>query len=116
MFSGKRLVPFQEFAPEAQMTHNSIHGEHPVQKAGQAVGAALPLPRSYVGELYARHHLGTQLEPVSAVEVSSDDAVRVAGGFTLAQKASTAALASFRFGVFPNQRRAPRHPGGQKKP
>lgn len=137
MFLGKRLVPLQEFAPEAQMTLNSIHRDRLVQKAGQALGAALPLqplPRILtilafraqrgisrllkancyyarllcVGAPHAAPHLGTQLKP--APQVFTDDAVRVAGGITPSQKTSTAALASFRFGVFPNQRRALRHP------
>ena len=172
MFSGKRLVPFQEFAPEAQMTLNSIHRDHPVQKAGQAPAAALalqPLPRILIapvaqallpvrpttaahvpektknlsfrgpflreepafswtfrqscsqapnwirrirlclGATQAAPHLGTQRESAPAPHVT-DDAVRVAGGIASSQKRSTAALASFRFGDFPNQRRAPRHP------
>jgi hypothetical protein len=42
-------VPFLSIALEAQMTHNLIHLDHPVQKAGQT-GTALPiqpLPRNF---------------------------------------------------------------------
>jgi hypothetical protein len=88
-------VSFREFALEAPMIHNLIHRDHLVQKAGQALGAALPLPRT-------RHR--------SDPEVPRDGAVCVAGGNALSQRTSTAALDSFRFDAFPNQRRVPRHP------
>jgi hypothetical protein len=45
-----------------------------------------------------------------------DGSVRVAGGEAMSKKkTSTAALASIRRGLFPNQRRNPRHPSGGRK-
>jgi hypothetical protein len=78
------------------MTHKSNRCNLPMQKAGQAVGAALlqqPLP-SNTGQTL------------------TGGSVRVAGGETMSEKTSTAALDSLRRGPLQNQRRAPRHPAG----
>jgi hypothetical protein len=82
------VVP--SFALEAQMTLNPNHREQPVQKAGQKAGAALP-------------------PSPNTSQVSSHGADRAAGGETLSQKTSTAALDSFRRGPLLLQRRPPRH-------
>ena len=62
------------------MTHNTIHGDRTVQKAGQAVGAALPLLR------------------IIPFPGGTD---RVAGRKATSLKTSTAALASFRLSLSP---------------
>jgi hypothetical protein len=90
MSSGKQVVPFHNIAQEAQMTHNSIHRDFPVQKAGQADGTALPLPRIF----------------------SAGGSVRVAGEEAQSAQTSTAALGSFCSRLLYTQRRAPRHPAG----
>ncbi len=76
------------------MTHKSNHLDFPVQKAGQAVGAAL-LQQPLLRTISSRTEGG---------------AVRVAGGDATSKKTSTAALVSFRPGLLPNHRRAPCHP------
>jgi len=91
------------------MTHNSNHRDLPVQKAGQAVGAALPfqpLPSTISYKI-----LRTLLRQTKATapEILKGGAVRVAGGELLSKKTSTAARVSCR-DLLPIQRRAPRHP------
>jgi hypothetical protein len=81
------VVP--SFALEAQMTHNLNHRVQPVQKAGQKAGATLP-PSS------------------NSKQVSPHGADCAAGGETISQKTSTAALDSFRCGPVLLQRRPPR--------
>ncbi len=79
------------------MTHHSNHRDLPVQKAGQAVGAALlqpPLPRN----------------SLNFEAMASGGAARVAGGDPGSTKTGTAAPASGFPGVLPNQRRVLRHP------
>jgi len=74
------------------MILHSNYNDLLVQKAGQAFGMALqPLPRVL-----------SNAPPVSQLT----DADRVAGGDTMRDKTSTAALASFRPDVLPAQRRA----------
>jgi hypothetical protein len=85
------------------MTHNLNHREQPVQKAGQTAGAARPpSPDPGGGNRRASAPEGLSL-------YKSSGAGRVAGGETMSQKTSTAALESFRHGPFPIQRRAARH-------
>jgi len=99
------------------MTHQSIHLDFPVQKAGQAVGTALPnqpLPRYRSsrfrqGTASAVPEQGPEHSAL-ATEVPTGGSVRVAGGETMSKKTSTAALDSFCQGSLPIQRRAPHHP------
>jgi hypothetical protein len=72
------------------MTHQSNHRGLRVQKAGQASWD------------------GTSNQPLPSN--TSAGVERVAGGNALSKMTSTAALESFRFSPFPNQRRAPRQP------
>ncbi|MGB9432670.1 MAG: hypothetical protein WBQ89_10545, partial [Candidatus Acidiferrum sp.] len=78
------------------MTHKSNRCNLPMQKAGQAVGAALR----------------QQPLPSNTGQTLTGGSVRVAGGETMSEKTSTAALDSLRRGPLQNQRRAPRHPAG----
>jgi hypothetical protein len=103
MTFGEAASAAPTFALEAQMTHNLNHREQPVQKAGQTAGAARPpSPDPGGGNRRASAPEGLSL-------YKSSGAGRVAGGETMSQKTSTAALESFRHGPFPIQRRAPRH-------
>jgi hypothetical protein len=99
------------------MTHNLNHREQPVQKAGQTDGAALP-PSPDPAAIFREGT--TSVVPygwgdrrASALGgrplFKSSGAGRVAGGETMSQKTSTAALESLHHGPFPIQRRAPRH-------
>jgi hypothetical protein len=100
------------------MTHNLNHREQPVQKAGQKAGAAFPpspnpscVPRETTTS--ASREGTTSVVPYAlgnqgASAPEATDAERVAGGETLSQKTSTAALDSFRRGPLRLQRRAPR--------
>jgi hypothetical protein len=99
------------------MTHNLNHREQPVQKAGQTAGAALPFspdPTAIFLEgttSVVPYGWGSRqaLAPEGLSLYKLSGAGRVAGGETMSQKTSTAALESFRHGPFPIQRRAPRH-------
>jgi hypothetical protein len=118
MHSRKPIVPFQHIAREAQMTLQSVHRDHIVQKAGQAVAAALLLPRTLPvsdGRVPQTLHLpkGTVSGlPCSAPTNSAlaaegpvhpqSDAGRVAGRETMTTERSTAALSSFRQGLSPS--------------
>lgn len=113
------------------MTHNLIHLEHPVQKAGQTGTALLPLPSNYGVRRRAAAFANTQPtrksisgSPAPASTQCSVDsdfvfprpqassgADRVAGGESAGNQTSTAALASIRHGLLPTQRRAPRPRG-----
>jgi hypothetical protein len=119
---GEAVSAVPTFALEAPMTHNLNHREQPVQKAGQKAGAAQPPspnPTALFREGTKRdawhrgsepqlRHKDTSHFCASAPE-ESGGVDRVAGGETLSQKTSTAALDSFRCGPFSLQRRAPRH-------
>lgn len=74
------------------MTHNLNHRVQPVQKAGQKAGSTL-------------------LPSPNTKKASTDGAERAAGGETLSQKTSTAALDSFRRGPLLLQRRRLRFVG-----
>ena len=74
------------------MTHQLNHRDLPVQKAGQAVGAALLLPS------LPRNTLNSEA-------LAPGDAARVAGRDPETRKTGTAAPASCLPGVLPNQRR-----------
>ena len=111
------------------MTHNSNHRDLPVQKAGQAVGAALPfrpLPSTHSHDIRrtffcsAGFHLsrsdarsqGKTFSPRIDNPLTPsfrDGSVRVAGGELLSKKTSTAARVTCR-DLLPFQRRAPGHP------
>jgi hypothetical protein len=113
------VVPL--FALEAPMTLNLNHREQPVQKAGQKAGSTLPpspnptalfregtKPNAWHrgSELQLRHKAASPSRASAPEELTGAD--RVAGGEILCKKTSTAALDSFRPGLRPLQRRAPR--------
>ena len=118
-------MPFLSIALEAQMTHNLIHLEHPVQKAGQTGTALSPYGVRRLAAAFARtqpicksisvsrapasRKLNTHPDLVFSGSTAMGGAGRVAGGAAVANQTSTAALASFRHRLLPTQRRAPRH-------
>ncbi len=92
------------------MTHQSDHRDLPVQKAGQAVGAALlqpPLPSNIATTVREGAASAVPARPLRiwTFVLALGDAVRVAGGGPGSRKTGTAAPASCRPGVLPNQRR-----------
>jgi hypothetical protein len=96
------------------MIQKSTPGDHLVQKAGQAVGAALPLlwsagaaPPPCFKLFFVPFKASTRW---TSVPEASGGSGRVAGGETRSPKTSTAALVSFRLGSLRSQRRAPRPP------
>jgi hypothetical protein len=89
MTFGEAASAVPSFALETQMTHNLNHRAQPVQKAGQKAGATLP-------------------PSPNSNQVLPHGADCAAGGETLSQKTSTAALDSFRRGPLLLQRRPPR--------
>jgi hypothetical protein len=125
MTFGEAASAVPTFALEAQMTHNLNHREQPVQKAGQKAGAALPpspnpscvrRERTTLASREGTTSVHPELRRVvpyalgnrRALAPEATGAKRVAGGETMSQKTSTAALDSFRFGPLRLQRRAPR--------
>ncbi len=101
------------------MTHNSNRCNAPMQKAGQAVGTAhanQPFPRNRSSRFRRRGQDAEHRVFASEVPTFASGPGRVAGGETISKKTSTAALASFRHGLLPNQRRAPRHPSDLQGP
>jgi hypothetical protein len=97
------------------MTYQLNHCDLPVQKAGQAVGAALlqpPLPSNIAPTLQG----GTaSAVPVRLLQIwtlvrASGGAARVAGGGAGSMRTGTAAPTSRLPGVLPNQRRVLRRP------
>lgn len=101
------------------MTHQMNRCNFPAQKAGQGVGAALPLPLLPRILVQVFSEGATSAVPEESPErwalapevpAQRDGSDRVAGEEAISKKTSTAALASFRQGPLPTQRRAPRHP------
>lgn len=91
-FSREAASAVATIASEAQMTHYWNHRDLPVQKAGQAVATALH-------------------QPLPSKQVSRCDSDRVAGGETMGNRTSTAALGWFCSGSLENQRRVPSRQG-----